>query len=210
MKEGETLDYVIKNYKNVYIRLNENGKAITCSEKEKTVFEYSKAKNILNCLPKTLKKLRFKVEAIPEIIHSTALTEENKASNVLINDGYVPASNVSRWIEKFGICDDIIQEAKIRKNELLELLSNSDRELSNELHKIELEKNKNACEGFLAYKRIKSILTKRREVKDELMIISNVIKMDFRCLDSDNVKKAVEGLANRKFTLRIVEYDESD
>ena len=71
-----------------------------------------------------------------------------------------------------------------------------------------MKKHKNR--GFFAYKRIKSILTKRREVKDELMIISNVIKMDFRCLNSDNVKKAVEGLANRKFTLRIVECDESE
>lgn len=204
------LDYVIKNHKNVYIRLNEYGKAVTCSEKEKTLFEYSKAKNILSCLPKTLKKLQFKVEAIDEISLTTKECNEENPSNVLVSENYVPTGSVSRWIEKFGICDEIIQEAKKRKGELLDLLSNSDRELSNELHKIELEKNKNACEGFFAYKRIKSILTKRREVKDELMIISNVIKMDFRCLNSDNVKKAVEGLANRKFTLRIVEGDESE
>ena len=204
------LDYVIKNHKNVYIRLNEYGKAVTCSEKEKTLFEYSNAKNILSCLPKTLKKLQFKVEAIDEISLTTKECNEENPSNVLVSENYVPTGSVSRWIEKFGICDEIIQEAKKRKGELLDLLSKYDRELSNELHKIELEKNKNACEGFFAYKRIKSILIKRREVKDELMIISNVIKMDFRCLDSDNVKKAVEGLANRKFTLRIVECDESE
>ena len=55
------MDYVIKNHKNVFIRLNENGKAVTCTEFDKTLFEFSKAKNVLNCLPKTLKKLNFKV-----------------------------------------------------------------------------------------------------------------------------------------------------
>ena len=51
------MDYVIKNHKNVYIRLNKNGTPVTCAEHEKTLFEYSKAKNILNGLPKTLRRL---------------------------------------------------------------------------------------------------------------------------------------------------------
>lgn len=38
------MKYAIKNYKNLYIKLNENGKAITCSEPEKGLFEFSKAK----------------------------------------------------------------------------------------------------------------------------------------------------------------------
>lgn len=53
------MDYVIKNHKNVFIRLNENGKAVTCLEYDKTLFDYTKAKNVLNSLPKTLKKLIF-------------------------------------------------------------------------------------------------------------------------------------------------------
>ena len=49
------------------MKLNENGRPITCSESQKDLFEYSKAMNICNSLPKTLKKMNFKVEAIPEI-----------------------------------------------------------------------------------------------------------------------------------------------
>ena len=52
------LDYCIKNNKNVYIKLNENGTPITCVESMKGVFEYSKAMNIIGCLPKTLKRLK--------------------------------------------------------------------------------------------------------------------------------------------------------
>lgn len=62
------MNYVIKNHKDVYIRLNQNGAPVTCSEHEKGLFEYSKAENILNSLPKTLKRLNFKVETIPDIV----------------------------------------------------------------------------------------------------------------------------------------------
>lgn len=198
------MDYVIKNHKNVFIRLNENGKAVTCTEFDKTLFELSKAKNVLNCLPKTLKKLNFKVEAVPDIGIPKSITKENE-KKVIQQKDYIPSENVTRWIEKFGICDNILTEAKERKDELCVMLSNCDKEISNELHKIELESNKNACAGYLEYVKVKNILKKRRDIKDELMIISNVIRMDFRCLNHENIKKAVDGLANRKFTLRVVE-----
>ena len=45
-KEMVVLDYVIKNHNNVYIRLNENGSAVSCGEKDRGFFEHSKAKNI--------------------------------------------------------------------------------------------------------------------------------------------------------------------
>ena len=61
------MDYVIKNHKNLYIRLNKNGSPVTCAEHEKSIFEYSKAKNILNGLPKTLKRLNFMVDPVPDI-----------------------------------------------------------------------------------------------------------------------------------------------
>ena len=199
------MDYVIKNHKNVFIRLNENGKAVTCTEFDKTLFEFSKAKNVLNCLPKTLKKLNFKVEAVPEITVSKNVSKENEEKKVIQQKYYIPSENVIRWIEKFGICDDILTEAKERKDELCNMLSNCDKEISNELHKIELESNKNACAGYLEYVKVKTILKKRRDIKDELMIISNVLRMDFRGLNHESIRKAVDGLANRKFTLRVTE-----
>lgn len=67
-RNDEKMNYVIRNNKNVYIRLNSNGSPITCTEQQKTLFEYSKAKNVLTSLPKTLKRLKFKVEPVPDII----------------------------------------------------------------------------------------------------------------------------------------------
>jgi len=61
------MDYVIKSRKGVYIKLNENGAPVTCSDHEKGIFEYSKAMNIVKSLKKSLKKLNFKVEPLPEM-----------------------------------------------------------------------------------------------------------------------------------------------
>lgn len=201
------MDYVIKNHKNVYIRLGDNGKPVTCVEQAKMVFEHSKAKNILDNLPKTLKKLNFRVEAVPDI---TVTDKRKMIETRIIHKEYVPPECVTRWIEKFGICDDVVKEARNRKEELVAALSNIDRELSNTLHKIELERPKNACEGFKEYRELKEILDKRRNIKDELMIISNVLRMDFRNFDGEIVNKAVAGLINRKFTMRFVEEDEEE
>ena len=201
------LDYVIRNNKNVYIRLGDKGKPVTCVESAKMTFEHSKALNILDNLPKTLKKLNFKVEAIPDIEQKNKTTQVEKT---VIHKEYTPPESVTRWIEKFGVCDDVIQEARDRKEELIAALSNTDKELSNTLHKIELGKSKNACEGFKEYKELKSILDKRRNIKDELMIISSVLHMDFKSFDGEIISKAVAGLAKRKFTMRFVEEDDTE
>lgn len=67
MKGRRKIDYVIRNHKKLYIKLNENGVTVTCSDHEKGVFEYSKATNIVKSLKKSMKKLNFKVEPLPEI-----------------------------------------------------------------------------------------------------------------------------------------------
>lgn len=203
------MNYVIKNHKNLYIRLNENGKPVTCSERERGVFEHSKAKNILDNLQKTLKKLNFKVEPIPENIRQKGEEYKEVEKKVIQNENYVIPDTILRWVEKFGICDDILKEAEIRKKELIQIISSYDRSISNWLHSVELEKKKNACAGYKKYSDVKDIVDKRRCVKDELMIINNVLKMDFRELDRDIVHKTVIGLAKRKFAYRIVEEDET-
>lgn len=201
------MNYVIKNHKNLYIRLNENGKPVTCSEKERGVFEYSKAKNILDNLQKTLKKLNFKVEAIPETIRRRGEEHKKVEMKVIQNENYVIPDQVLQWVEKFGICDDILKEAQKRRIELNDILSNFDRGISNWMHDVEMEKKRNACAGYKKYSEIKDIVDKRRVIKDELTIICNILQMDFRQLDRDVVNKAVIGLAKRKFTYRVVEED---
>lgn len=105
------MDYVIKNHKNLYIRLNKNGTPVTCAEHDKMFFEQSKAKNILKGLPKTLKRLNFKVEAIPDIPQNKNIIGEKDHKR----DEYVLSENITRWVEKFGECGDIFSEAEDRE-----------------------------------------------------------------------------------------------
>jgi hypothetical protein len=215
------VDYVIKNYKNVYIKLNSQGRAETCSNSDKQLFEFHKAKNICDCLPKTLKKMNFKVEAVPEIKpidkdlkEKEKEKEKNSKENkhiTLNSDDYELSENITRWVDKFGACADSLDEARKRKEQLRTELNNIDKEFLNILHIIELEKSKDLYGGWLQYKNIKENRKKRREIKDELLIISNVLsRINSTYLERDTVRKSVNGLLNREYSFRVVESEEEE
>ncbi len=195
------MGYIIRNKKNLYIKLSKNGKPVTCSKNERGVFEYQKALDILASLPKTLKRLGFWVEDI------SGGTNTGGQETVL-NSDYIPSGSITRWIEKFGICNDILEEARKRTEELNAELSKLDRELSDILHKIELEPKKDLYKGWLVYKKIKKNREKRRMVKDELLIVSEAPRLQTDTLERQNVKKKVDGLGRRKYRIRVIEETE--
>lgn len=199
------MDCVIVNkQKGLYIKLDKNGRPTTCSSANAQRFEESKARNILDSLPKTLRRLNFSIEFVPEITPKATLLENNTLGN---ESGYRPSDTVNRWIDDFGKCGDIISEAEIRKEELKVRQSELDKELSDLLHIIEIEKSKDLYNGWKVYKKIRENRIHRREVKDELLIIQNVLSQikDPEVFKRDRVQKAVDGLSNRKYTFRIVE-----
>ena len=199
------MDYVIKNDRNLYIRLNKQGLPVSCGQSNKGLFTNDKARNIVDNLPKHLKKLRFKVEAIPDTVKPKVV----ETPKVLVKDVYEQAIGISSWLNKFGEYSKTIDEAKARKEDLLLSLSNIDRKLSNELHKIELEAWKNSCNGYFEYKEIKHITEERRKIKDELFILNCILDTDCKNLTLNKLDTLSNKLASRKFVYRIVE-DESD
>lgn len=78
------------------------------------------------------------------------------------------SSNITCWIEKFGTCEDVLNEAQQRYTELIKRLKNVDNDILNILHTIELEKTKDMYKGWLLYKDIKINREKRREIKDDI------------------------------------------
>lgn len=147
------LDYVIKNHKNVYIRLNKNGSPVTCTEHEKTLFEHSKAKNVLGNLPKTLRRLNFKVEPMPDFFQKSLDAEKNVEQKVIETENYIIPDSIVQWIDKFGICDDILKEAQKRKDELNKELSSIDKQFSNLIHEIEFEGKVDLYGGWMEGKK---------------------------------------------------------
>ena len=196
------MDYMICNNRRVYIRLAENGRPETCGERDRGRFEYSKARNIVDNLPKILKKMNFKVEAIPDIkLKKTEITIKNTTAEL--------SANVTRWIEKFGSCEDVLREAKERYDFLKEKIHLVDNDILNILHQIELENPKDMYHGWLLDKKLREDRTKRREMKDELLIIDNVLRqIDPSSVSRANTQKAIDGLFDRKYTFRIVEDEE--
>ena len=194
------MDYCIKNKREVYIKLDPSGTPVTCPASSKGLFDYKKANNIIGCLPKTLQRLGFYVEAIPDI---SPKKEKNKT---IKKENYTPSEYVTRWIDKFGVCADIFDEAKQRETELIIKLEESDKELLDILHIIEIENSKDMFSGWKLYKTIRNNRERRRDIKDELLIVQDVLKeINPDSVRKEKIQKAINGLFNRQYTLRIVE-----
>lgn len=196
------MDYIIRNSGGLYIKLNENGAPVTCSESQKGLFECSKANNICNSLPKQLKKFKFFVEAVPEI---QPKTEEQK---VITANTYKPSENVTRWINELGRCEDILSEASNRYEELNGELSDIDLKLQDLLHTIELSDKCDMYKSWQMINEIRDLRKQRRNIKDEKLVLSGIKSQGITYLSRSSVQKCVDGLSKRKYRTRIVEEDE--
>lgn len=206
------MDYLITNpSKKVFIRLDNNGRPETCDRKTAQKFECSKAKNIVEHLPKTLKRFHFKTQAIPEITSQVNknIVKEMEKNIIQENVDYEVTENITQWLDKFGTCADVLEEAKERQKLLLQQLEDIDNKLLDILHIIELELPKDLYHGWLLYKEIKANRKNRRVIKDELIIIQDVLeRVNSFWLSRERIQKAVDGLFKRKYRFRIVDEEE--
>lgn len=116
------------------------------------------------------------------------------------------SEDITRWVDRFGKCSDIFSEAQNRETELIDQLNSCDKEILDILHIIEIEKSKDLYAGWKLYKQIKLNREKRRSIKDELIIIGNVLnEINPSCVQRERIQKAIDGLLGRKYSFRIVE-----
>lgn len=200
------MDYCVKNNRNTYIKLGKCGEAVTCSEPYKGIFSETKAKNIIASLPKTLKKMGFKVVAIPDIV-----TEKVSDKCIKDKDNYELSQEISDWVDKFGTCSDIFNETKQRKIVLVQELHKKDNEIIDILHIIEIEKPKDMFGGWKLYKSIWNNRKERRKIKDELLVVGQVLEeINPSSIQKDRLQRVVDGLFTRKYTFRVVEEEGSE
>ena len=211
-KDVVSVDYMIVNPQKTLYICTENGQPVTCSKQNRQRFEYSKACNLLSHLPKKLHKFHFRVEAIPEIGASPPSTsspvKHEQTTPKYIKTPYEVSNEVQGWLDRVKECNGLAKDAASRKSELLSQLSNVDKELSNCLHEIELTGNMNACDGYKEYKRAKTILKRRRIIKDELSVVDSILTSNLQSMATDRIQKVVNGLGKRRFVIRDVDLDE--
>lgn len=221
---------MIENGSGVYICLDENGQPMTCSKVYRQIFTEKKAKSILKNIPKKLRRFNFqvvesgetdsnaenKIQTNPNREHEAPIILEKSAEDVvaktkktIVSSDYAPSKNITRWIEKFGSCEQVVCEAKTRLGELKVKRGIVDRKTIDILHSVELEKDLDLYHGWLLYKQLRENQRERRQIKDEILILQDVIdNVDITAMQKNKLRKQIDGLSNRKYTYRIVE-DES-
>lgn len=90
-----------------------------------------------------------------------------------------------------------------RREELSEKLSRADKEISDLQHYIEM-KNLNACNGYKIYKKLQMVLVQRREVKDEMLMLSIISECKMEPESISTTIARIKGLSDRKYTPRIL------
>ena len=191
--------------KKIYIRLNGNGQPETCVKSVAQKFTDTKAKNILNNLPRTLKHFNFMIVTVPDDEVEKTNKDLNEIKDIstpgktIKNENYIVPNTVTSWMDRIEKCNNLVVEAKHRKDELFEQLSDVDKDLSNCLHIIEMTKWKSGCDGYKEYKKIKQILEKRRVIKDELSVVQSLASCDINHFSVDHV---VNKLVDRSFAIR--------
>ena len=196
------MDYFITNqYKKVFIRLNGSGQPETCVKAKAQRFPEAKANNILKNLPRTLQSFQFMLLPLEEESKEEK-TEVVKEKTTIKAENYVVPDTINKWVARIDAYNSLVSEARTRKEELLALESNVDKELSNCLHMIEMTKWKSGCGGYKEYKKMKTLLEKRRSIKDEISIVQSISAHDIEKISVDHV---VNRLKTRDFTVREVE-----
>ena len=121
---------------------------------------------------------------------------------------YEPSGNVIRWLDKIGKCEDVLTEASNRIEELKSELSNVDLKMQDILHSIEFTDKLDMYKCWNIVNSIRDLRKKRRQIKDEKLILSGIKTQGIGHLNRKSVQKCIDGLGKRKYSTRIIDDDE--
>lgn len=185
-----------------WIMKDRKGKFVpTSCEALADIFGNKEANSVYqNNLPKALKSV-FRVERYDE---PPKLIKQMTHDQVQYNSEKVAiADNIQYWIDKVSGLNGLATEALHRKEELVNQLSEVDKELCDINHYIEFC-SLNAAQGYKAYKMIKDRRIKRRSIKNELDILGVILGKKISDSVSDELQKMINGLDGRQYEPRVM------
>lgn len=175
----------------------------------------NKAQNILkNGLNKQLRK-KYHIDTVDDGIGICGLTKEKTVSEVNADatpDLHIEEvkqliqeecenTQIEKWENGIKSMNEFVQDAETRREQLTKDMSDIDKEIIDIQHYIEFN-DMNAYQGWLAYKMLQNRLKKRRKIKDELQVLTQLgdCKIDSSMLE--DIKNAIEELGNRVYVPR--------
>lgn len=168
----------------------------------------NKAQNVLSSsLPKYLRK-RFHVreteckEILPPKEKYMPITN-SRLDNVVQEQSHGKSGdkNIDAIKLQLDSIIDFVKDAEQRRDELIEQLSQVDRELSDVAHYMEFY-SLNACEGYKAYKMMHIRRVRRRRIKNELELLSQLGECKLDSSTLTDVQSAIRELKNRSYKPR--------
>ena len=173
----------------------------TSNEALADIFSNKEANSVYqNNLSKALKSV-FHVEKIdkPPALIKQISHEEVKSNTETVS----VAENIQYWVDKVSGLNGLAAEALHRKEELINQLSEVDKELCDINHYIEFC-NLNAAQGYKAYKMIKDRRMKRRSIKNELDVLNMILGKKLSESVTNEITNAVLGMDKRIYEPRVL------
>jgi len=130
-------------------------------------------------------------QTVQTVAESEVVPEENviKVAKIPVM-AQISQSDV--WIERMRSMLKLRQETNNRKAELIQMLSDVDKEISDLYHFIE-NSSLDAYRGYLSYKHLRGRLIRRRDIKEELELIQIV---DDNVLAENRIDSIIANLQN--------------
>ena len=170
---------------------------------EKYALQFQSVDNALkilyNSVPKTIRD-NFGVEEIQ--IEDVKTTKDMSVVKSIINKNIID-DEIASWLSKVDAFVGLAESVETRIEELVELLSTTDKEICDIQHFIEFGKL-NAYQGWLATSMLQNRLRQRRKFKDELAALNLIKSCKIESKSIENLHKAVDGLGERKYSPRVL------
>lgn len=173
----------------------------TSNEALADIFSNKEANSVYqNNLSKALKSV-FHVEKIdkPPALIKQISHEEVKSNTETVS----VAENIQYWVDKVSGLNGLAAEALHRKEELINQLSEVDKELCDINHYIEFC-NLNAAQGYKAYKMIKDRRVKRRSIKNELDVLNMILGKKLSESVTNEITNVVSRMDKRIYEPRVL------
>lgn len=205
--------YMISDGKGTYIRKDFSGRytPVRSEALADTWDSKVKAQNVLKSqINKNMRKRYQIVEMIVEPPaqqvstsppEKVAVKTEQKVKE--LSSGDIEDTQLDKWEQGINSFNDFILDMEERKDKLSRDLSNVDKEITDIQHYIEFGKF-NAYQGWLAFSMLQHRLKKRRKIKNEFQVLSQIGECKINSAMVADIQAAIHKLDDKTYTPRIL------